>query len=168
MFFLLFLWSNRSNGNLISGSSVFSKTRLNIWTFTVHILLKLGLENFECYFAAVRDECNCVVVWTFLGIAIIWDWNESWPVQVLWPLLSFPNLQHIEHSTLTASSFRIWNSSAGIPSPPLVLFIVMSPKATWHHTTGCLSLGEWSHHHGYLGHKDLFSIFLLCIGATSF
>ena len=40
-------------GNLISASSVFSKTSLNIWKFTVHILLKRGLENFEHYFASV-------------------------------------------------------------------------------------------------------------------
>ena len=40
-------------GNLISGSSAFSKTSLNIWKFTVHILLKLGLENFEHYFTSV-------------------------------------------------------------------------------------------------------------------
>ena len=39
--------------NLISGSSAFSKTSLNIWTFTVHVLLKPGLENFEHYFASV-------------------------------------------------------------------------------------------------------------------
>ena len=37
-------------GNLISGSSAFSKTSLNIWKFTVHVLLKAGLENFEYYF----------------------------------------------------------------------------------------------------------------------
>ena len=41
-------------GNLISGSSAFSKTSLNIWRFTVHVLLKPGLENFEHYFAIVR------------------------------------------------------------------------------------------------------------------
>ena len=40
-------------GNLISGSSVFSKSYLNIWKFTVHVLLKLGLENFEHYFISV-------------------------------------------------------------------------------------------------------------------
>ena len=40
-------------GNLISGSSAFSKTSLNIWKFPVHILLKPGLENFEHYFASV-------------------------------------------------------------------------------------------------------------------
>ena len=40
-------------GNLISGSSAFSNTTLNIWKFTVHVLLKPGLENFEHYFASV-------------------------------------------------------------------------------------------------------------------
>ena len=40
-------------GNLISGSSVFSKSSLNIWKFTVHVLLKPGLENFEHCFASV-------------------------------------------------------------------------------------------------------------------
>ena len=40
-------------GNLISGSSAFSETSLNIWKFTVHVLLKPGLENFEHYFTSV-------------------------------------------------------------------------------------------------------------------
>ena len=76
-------------GNLISGSSAFSKTSLNFREFTVHVLLKPGLENFEHYFTSV---CNCSVVWAFFGIAFLWDWNENWPFPVLWPLLSFPNL----------------------------------------------------------------------------
>ena len=49
-------------GDLISGSSAFSKSSLNIWKFSVHILLKPCLENFEHYFASVWDECNCAVV----------------------------------------------------------------------------------------------------------
>ena len=40
-------------GNLISGSSAFSKSSLNIWKFMVHVLLKPGLENFEHYFTSV-------------------------------------------------------------------------------------------------------------------
>ena len=79
-------------GNLISGSSAFSKTSLNIWKFTVHVLLKPGLENFDLYFTNVWDDCNCAVVWALFGIAFLWDWNENWPFPVLWPLLSFPNL----------------------------------------------------------------------------
>ena len=66
-------------GSLISGSFAFSKTSLKIWKFTVHISLKPGLENFEHYSTSVWDECNCVVVWAFFGIAFLWDWNENWP-----------------------------------------------------------------------------------------
>ena len=79
-------------GNLISGSSAFPKTSLNIWKFTVHVLLKPGLENFKHYFTSVWDECNCAVAWAFFGIAFLRDWDENWPFPVLWPLLSFPNL----------------------------------------------------------------------------
>ena len=116
-------------GNLTSGSSAFSKTSLNIWTFMVLVLLKPGLENFKHHFTSMWDECNCAVVWAFFCIALLWDWNENWPFLVLWPLLSFQICWQIEYSTSTASSFRIWNSSTGIPSPPLALFIVTLPKA---------------------------------------
>ena len=64
-------------GDLISGSSAFSKSSLNIWKFTVHVLLKPGLENFEHYFASVWDEYNYAVVSAFFGIAYLWDWNET-------------------------------------------------------------------------------------------
>ena len=116
-------------GNLISGSSAFSKTNLNIWKFSAHILLKPSSENFEHYFTSVWDECYCVVVWAFFGIAFLRDWNENGPFPVLWPLLSYQICWHIECSTFTASSFRIWNSSTGIPSPPLALSIMMLSKA---------------------------------------
>ena len=69
-------------GNLIPGFSSFSKSSLNIWEFLVHILLKPSMENFEHYFASVWNECNCALVWTFFGIAFLWDWNENWPLAI--------------------------------------------------------------------------------------
>ena len=78
------------------GSQLSSQSNSHIHTwplFTVHVLLKPGLENFEHYFTSVWDECNCAVVWAFFGIAFLWDWNENWPFPVVWPLLSFPNLK---------------------------------------------------------------------------
>ena len=104
----------------ISGSSWFSELEY----MQVQLLLKAGLENFEHYFASVWDECNCVVVWAFFGIGMKTDLFQScghcWVFQICW---------HIECSTFTASSFRIWNSSTRIPSPPLALFVVVVPKA---------------------------------------
>ena len=139
----------------------FLKTSLNIWKFMVHVLLKPGLENFEHYFARVWNECNSAVVWAFFGIAFLWDWNENWTFPVLWPLLSFPNLlaywvQHF-HSII----FQDWNSSTGIPSPPLALFIVMLSKAPLSSHSRVSGLGWWSHHRDYLGHEDLFCTVLL-------
>ena len=144
-----FFYDPTDVGNLIYVSSAFSKSSLNIWKSSVHVLLKPSLENFQHYFARVWDECNCVVVWTFCGIALLWYWNENlfqswghcWVFQICW---------HIECITLTPSSFRIWYSWAGIPSPPLALFIVMLPKTTWLCPAGCLALGEWSYHCSYL------------------
>jgi len=75
--FSCFFYDPMDIGNLISCSSAFSKSSLNIWKFTVHILLMPGLENFEHYFANMWDECNCAVVWTFFGIAFLWDWGEN-------------------------------------------------------------------------------------------
>ena len=116
-------------GNLISGSSLFSKSSLNTCKFTVHIMLKPGLENLEHYFASMWDECNCAVVWTFFGIAffgiemkndIFQSCGHCWVFQICW---------HVVCSPFTASSFKIWNSSTRTPSPSLTLFVVMLPKA---------------------------------------
>ena len=161
-------------GNLILGSSAFSKSSLNIWKFTVHVLLKPGLENFENYFYSMWDECNCAVVWTFFGIALLWDWNENWPFPVLWPLLSFPNFLAYWVQHFKASSFKIWNSSTGIPSPLLALFTVMLSKANltlhyrmsssgWMITLSWLS-GSWR---SFLYSSSLYSCHLFLISSAS-
>ena len=89
-------------GNLISGSSAFSKSSLNIWKFMVHVLLRPPLENFEPW---TSPEGQC-------------------PNQIDYTLCS-----------------QRWRS-----------FI----QSTWFSIQGCLALGEWSQHCGYLGHQDLF------------
>ena len=116
-------------GNLISGSSAFSKTSLYIWKFSVHVQLKPSLKDFEHYLAGMWNESYCVVVWAFFGIAfhgilvkthLFQCCGHCWVFQICW---------HIECNTLTASSFRIWNSSSGTPSPPLALFSVVLTEA---------------------------------------
>ena len=87
--------------NLISGSSAFSKTSLNIWKFSVHVLLKHGLENFEHYLTSVWDECNCAVVWAFFGIAFLRDWNGNCPFPVLWPPAEFSKFAGIMSAVLS-------------------------------------------------------------------
>ena len=65
-------------GNLISGSSAFSKTSLNIWNFMVHILLKPGLENCEHYFTRILSITSLHLRWVQL-------WGS---LSILWHLLS--------------------------------------------------------------------------------
>ena len=79
-------------GNLISDSSAFSKSSLNIWISWFSYCWSLAWRILSI--TSMWDECNCAVVWAFFGIAFLRDWNENWPFPVLWPLLSFPNLLH--------------------------------------------------------------------------
>ena len=79
-------------GNLISGSSAFSKSTLYIWSFSVHVLLKSRLKDFDHYLASMRNWCSCTIVWPFFGIVCLRDTNENRPFPVLWPLRSFRNL----------------------------------------------------------------------------
>ena len=77
-----------SVGNLISGSSAFSKSSLNIGKFLVHVLLKSCLENFDiallaCEMSAIVQYFEHSLVFSFFGIGMKTN---------LWPLLSFPNL----------------------------------------------------------------------------
>ena len=126
--FPCFLHDLTNVDNLISGSYAFSKPRLYVWKFSVHILLKPSLKNFEYNLTSLWNECNCTVVWTFFGILLLCDCNESdlfqssghwWVFQIYW---------HVQWSTQT-SSFRIFNISARIPSLSPALLIAMLPKA---------------------------------------
>ena len=87
-------------GILISGSSAFAKSSLNIWKFMVHVLLKPGWKNFEHYFTSVWDEYICAVVWTFFGIAF-WDWNENWPFSGLVATADFSKFAGILSAALS-------------------------------------------------------------------
>ena len=104
-------------------------TSSNIWKFTVHVLLKLAwrilsITLLACEMNAIVRYFEHSLALPFFGIGMKIDFFQScghcWVFQICW---------HIECSTFTASFFRIWNSSTGIPSPPLALFIVMLPKA---------------------------------------
>ena len=61
--FFFFFYGPTDVGNLIRGSSDFSKSSLNVWKFLVHVLLKSYLENFEHYFANVDISQMNTVVW---------------------------------------------------------------------------------------------------------
>ena len=156
MFFwncLIFFSDPMDVGNLISGSSAFSKTNLNIWKVMVHVLLKPDLEDFEHYFARVWDECNCAVVWTFFGIAFLWVLNENRPFLVLWPLLSFPNLlaywvQHFHSIIFQDLKLLSWHSITSTSFIHSDAFKRLTSLRTPRH----LALGEWSHHRDYMGH----------------
>ena len=75
------------------------------------------------------------------------SYGQCWVFQICW---------HMECSTFTASSFRIWNNSTGIASSLLALFVVMLPRAHLTLIPGCLALGQWSHHRDYLGREVFF------------
>ena len=167
----LFFW------NLLAFSMI--QQMLAIWT-----LVPLSLQNpvftsgisqfMYCYrlawkieynLASMWSEHNCNTVWTLFGIALLWDWNETWLFQSCGMCWVFQICWHIECSILTASSFRIWWT--GIPSPLLALFVVMLPKV--HLTSHSRMFGSrWVITPLWLS-KSLrsFGIVLLCIVATS-
>ena len=138
-----------------SESSRFTYCRIVAWRI-------LSITLLECEMSTIVRSFDHSLALRFFKIGMKTDLFQScghcWVFQIFW---------HIGCRTFTASSFMIWNSSTGIPSPPLALFLVMFPKAFLTPISGCLALGEWSHHCDYLGHEDLFHIVLLCILVTS-
>ena len=124
---LLFLWSNESWQSLVplpflnpactSGISWFAYC----WSLAWRIL---GITLLVCEMSAIVQEFELSLALSFFQIGMKIDMFHScghcWDFQICW---------HIECSTLMISSFRIWNSSVGISSPSLALFIVILPKA---------------------------------------
>ena len=84
----------------------------------------LSITLLACEMSAIVWYFEHSLTCPFFGIGMKTELFQScghcWVFQICW---------HIECSTFTASSFRIWNSSTGIPSPPLALFVEMLPKA---------------------------------------
>ena len=121
-------------GNLISGSSAYFKSILNIWKFMVHVLAWslawriLSITLLVCEMSAIVQKFGHSLALPFFEIGMktnpFQSCSHCWVFQICW---------HIECGTFTASSFRIWDNSTGIPSPPLALFIVILPNLgpTW-------------------------------------
>ena len=115
--FSCFFW-DPTDHNLISSSSAFSKFSLHMWKFSVHVLLKLSLKNFKHYLASLWNECSCVAVWSFFGIALLW---------MEWKLPFFSPVATVEFSTF-----------AGI----------LSAALSQHHLSGFeIAQLEFHHHH---------------------
>ena len=156
-------------GNLISGSSAFSKTSLNIRKFKVRILLKPGLENFEHYFTSLWDECNCAVVWAFFDIAFLRDWNENWSER--WccesAALNMPaNLENsaLEKEMATHSSVLAWRipgmgEPGGLPS--------MGSHRVGHDWSDLAEAAAYLHYWNYINITYLFLVnFLFAVKFT--
>ena len=122
----------------------------------------LSITLLACEMSAIVQQFEHSLALPFFGTGMKTDLFQScghcWVFQICW---------HIECNTLTASSFRIRNSSAGIPSPPLALSVVMLPKA--HLTSHSrMSGSRWVITPSWLsGSWRFFCIVLLCILATS-
>ena len=100
----------------IKGFSIVNEAEEDVWNFSafsmiqqilaIWSLILLSFLNLACTFESsgfkyswslanldsMWNESNCMIVWAFLGIALLWDWNENGPFSVVWPLLSFPYL----------------------------------------------------------------------------
>ena len=81
-----FFYDKMDIGNLTSGSSAFSKSSLNIWKFTVHVLLKPGFENFEHHFANIVrwvQLCGSLsILWHCLSLGLEWKLTFSSPAAI--------------------------------------------------------------------------------------
>ena len=117
---MLAIWSLVSlpflNSSCTSGRSRFTYCWNLAWRISSITLLACEMSRIVRFKHSLALLFFGIVMKTYLFQSC----GHCWVFQICW---------HIECSTLTASLFRIWNSSTGIPSPPLALFVVMLPKA---------------------------------------
>ena len=113
---------------ILSIWSLVLQTSLYIWKFSVHVVLKLSLKDFEHYLASKWDECNCMIGWTFLWNCLSFglEWKLTFPSTVATAEFSkFADI--LNAAVLQPHSLGFLNGSAGIPSPLLSLFVVLFP-----------------------------------------
>ena len=115
--FPCFFYYPKDVGNLISGSSAFSKPSLYIWKFSVHVLLKpslriLSITLLACEMSTSIGSLN--ILWHCLSLELEWNW----PFPVLVASAEVSKFAYMECIILTASFSRILNNSPGIWSPP--------------------------------------------------
>ena len=75
--FPCFLYNPANVGNLISSSSSFSITSLDIWKALVCIMLKPSMQDFKHDLTSMGDECNCLMVSTYFGTTLLGNWDED-------------------------------------------------------------------------------------------
>ena len=151
--FSCFFYDPADVGNLISGSSTFSKSSFNIWKFMVHVLLKPSLENFEHYFASVWNECSCAIVWTFFGVIIEAGkskicrgaWCCGGPRRTEVPGQKLLGRASFVEGAQSAEVVGQWNSSQRRAS----LSVLIKPSTHWKRRVICFTQAHqcqcWSH-----------------------
>ena len=146
-------------GNLISGSSAFFKTSLNIWKFTVHVQLKPGLENFEHYFARWVQLYNSLnILWHCLSLGL--EWKASFSSLVA--SAEFSKFAGILSAALSQHHLLGFEIAQLEFHCLLALFVVMLPKA--HLTSHSrLSGSRWDHTIGIIWVVKIFFIQFFCV-----
>ena len=96
--FPCFLYNPANVGNLISSSSSFSKSSLDIWKFLVHIILKPSVQDFKHDLTSMGDECDCLMVSIFFTTTLLGNWDKDWPFPDLCPLLGLKFFQISWHN----------------------------------------------------------------------
>ena len=124
-----FLYDPTNVCNLISGFYGFSKSTLYTWKFSVQILLKPSLKDFEHNLTSTWDEYNKTVVWRFLALTFFGIGTKTHLFQSCGHCWVFQICSHVECSTLAVLYFSISYRSSGIPLSLLSLFAIMFPEA---------------------------------------